>query len=81
MCSESIVKAFLVIALLLVADAKKFIKQLSVYGSVECATDNETMVIPLSELQLGIPPNTPDVVRCALGCNIYKGYVAYNHRQ
>ena len=81
MGSEFILKAMLILTTPFVADAKTFKKPLSVYGSAQCATDNATAVIPLSELQLGFPPDTPDAVRCAFACGRYIGCVVFNCRE
>jgi len=64
-----------------IVDAMSFKPLLSLNRAVACAVDRPTMVIPLSELQVGFPPGVPDPIRCAFRCTRFGGCASFNYRQ
>jgi hypothetical protein len=68
------------IATSLIVDAKTFKPLLFKNGTAACAKDSPAAVIPLSEIQIGIPPGVPDSARCAFCCKRFNGCTSFNHR-
>ena len=69
-----------IIATSFVVDAKTFKPLLFHSGAAACAIGIPTAVIPMSELQIGIPPGVPDSVQCAFSCEGFKDCTSFNHR-